>query len=533
MIDNAMRITSQKESKLSYQRTAVILVIVSAFSRLFGFAREVLMTKYFGSSSETDAFFFAVTISQFFSVYLVSAVSQTFIPVLSEVDADESADTQRFTNNIIHIILLISIALLLLATIFIRPLTGILAQGIARNSPEAFELTVKLSRITMISILFPGIVGVFSGYLRYNRRFLTPAMIGIPLNAAYLFYLVFFSDRFGIFGLTWASVIAGLAQFLFLLPSISRSQFQYKPLLDFKDPYVIRMGKLSIPVIFSSIVSEASTIVDKSLATWLPAGSVTYLTYGGLINTTILVIFISSILTIIFPIMSQAFAHKELDRAHRYLRQAYSAVLIVIIPLSIFLAVFSKEIVTILFQRGRFDRVDTLNTAKIVSYYSLSLPAFSFMRITTNAYHANKDTRTPALFSILLLIFNVLFTLLFIKHMGAPGIALASGISSTIVTTSLIVLLKKKQGYNFANKDFLITLGKVVLASSVCLIFMLFGRSIFQCFIMSSRLRNLLFIALSLLALLIFFLLGILLKIDEFHSITKSIKSKIFPNKTL
>ena len=274
--------------------------------------------------------------SQFFSVYLVS-VSQTFIPVLSEVDTDESADTERFINNIVHVILLVSFALLLLATIFIRPLTSILAQGIARNSPDAFELTVKLSRITMISILFPGLVGIFSGYLRYNRRFIAPTMIGIPLNASYLLYLVFFSDQFGITGLTWASVFAGLAQFIFLIPSIARSQLQYRPILDFTDPYVKRMGQLSVPVIFSTIVSEASIIVDKSLATWLPAGSVTYLTYGGLINSTIMMIFVTSISTMVFPAMSQAFARNELNRAHRHLDRAYAAILIITIPIAVFM----------------------------------------------------------------------------------------------------------------------------------------------------------------------------------------------------
>jgi len=504
-------------------------VIISAFSRLFGFAREILMTKYFGSSAETDAFFFAVTMSQFFSVYLVSAVGQTFIPVLSEVDADESADNQRFTNNIVHIILLISVVLLLLATIFIRPITSVLAQGIARNSPEAFELTVSLSRITMISILFPGLVGIFSGYLQYNRRFLAPTMIGIPLNAAYLLYLIFFSEKHGIIGLTWSSILAGLAQLIFLLPSLIRSQYRYIPVLDFKDPYVNRMGKLSIPVIFSTIVSEAGTIVDKSLATWLPAGSVTYLTYGGLINSTILTVFIASMSMMVFPAMSQAFSRKKFNRAHRYLDQAYVAVLIITIPLAVFMAFFSKEIITILFQRGRFDSFDTLNTAKIVAVYSLSLPAFSFMRITTNAYHANMDTRTPAIFAVLLLIFNVLFTLLFIKYLGVSGIALASGISSIIVTTSLIVLLKRKQGYNFANKNLLITLGKVLVASAICLAFMLAGKYLIQLFLSNAQHNYLIFIAMSILTLLLYLMLGYLFKIKELRAITRSVRNRLLP----
>ena len=354
-------------------------------------------------------------------------------------------------------------------------------------------------------------------------------MIGIPLNASYLLYLVFFSDQFGITGLTWASVFAGLAQFIFLIPSIARSQLQYRPILDFTDPYVKRMGQLSVPVIFSTIVSEASIIVDKSLATWLPAGSVTYLTYGGLINSTIMMIFVTSISTMVFPAMSQAFARNELNRAHRHLDRAYAAILIITIPIAVLMFFFAKDIVAILFQRGRFNIFDTLNTAKVVSLYAISLPPLSFMQITTHAYHANKDTRTPALFSVLLLVFNVLFTLLFIRYLGVSGIALASGISSIIVTACLILLLKKKQGYRFFNKDFALTGFKVLLTSASCLAFMLIGKVSIQKFMSSTQLYNLVFIALSLLTLILFVVLGHLLKINELSSFTGAIKSKFFP----
>lgn len=512
----------------NYQRTGALLVIISGFSRLFGFVREVLMTKYFGSSAETDAFFFAVTMSNFFSIYLVSAVSQTFIPVLSEVDANESADTNRFCNNVIHVLLLISIAFLILATVFIRPLTVFFTRGIARNSPESFEFTVKLSRITMISILIPGLVGVFSRYLQYNRRFLSPAMIGIPLNASYLLYFVLFADKHGIVGLTWASVLSGLAQLLFLIPSLRRSNFKYVAVLDLKDPYVKRMVKLSIPVIFSNIFSEAGNIMDKSLATWLPTGSVTYLTYSGLIHSTIMAIFISSMSVMIFPAMAQAFVRKHLDCAHRYLSQAYRATAIITIPMAIYVCFFAKDIVAILFQRGLFDSRDTLNTAKIVSVYALGLPVFSFMRITVNAYHANRDMRSPAKYSILQLILNVFFTLIFIKYIGVSGIALASVISSIIITSRLTFLLGIKHNYKLANRIFMATIIKVFLASVICLMFMLFAKYICQNVILSRWHGNILFIALSLLTFLLYVSLGVLLRINEIQLLVGSVKKKIF-----
>ena len=136
--------------------------------------------------------------------------------------------------------------------------------------------------------------------------------------------------------------------------------------------------------------------------------------------------------------------------------------------------------------------------------------------------------RSPAKYSILQLILNVFFTLIFIKYIGVSGIALASVISSIIITSRLTFLLGIKHNYKLANRIFMATIIKVFLASVICLMFMLFAKYICQNVILSRWHGNILFIALSLLTFLLYVSLGVLLRINEIQLLVGSVKKKIF-----
>lgn len=76
------------------------------------------------------------------------------------------------------------------------------------------------------------------GYLQHGGKFAATGAIAIPLNLTYIIYLALFSHHVGIMGLTIASVLGVLAQFLFLLPNAMKIGYRPKLVADFKDEYV-------------------------------------------------------------------------------------------------------------------------------------------------------------------------------------------------------------------------------------------------------------------------------------------------------
>ena len=103
---------------------------------------------------------------------------------------------------------------------------------------EQFDLATKLTRMGLPMILFSGIIGVMTGYLQSEEKFNATALVGIPFNFVYIFFLLFLSSRFGIEGLMIAGVIAIFSQLLIQIPEAKLSGFKYKFIFDLKDKYI-------------------------------------------------------------------------------------------------------------------------------------------------------------------------------------------------------------------------------------------------------------------------------------------------------
>lgn len=495
------------------------MVVISTLSRVIGFFREVLVTNYFGSSGETDAYFVSLALAQFFSIYLVTAINTTFIPVLAEAEADKEVSPNKIYSNILNAVLLFSIFLFLAALLFIRPLTNLIAGGFIINDPDTFELSIHLSRISILNLLIPGLLGIVTGFLQYNRAFLSSVIIGLPLNAVYIIYLVFMSGRFGIIGLTWAGVAASASQLIVLIPGLKKKNFQYVPVLRFRDPYLKKMIILSVPVIMSTVLSEASSIVDKSIATWLPTGSVTYLNYGVMVNRTFITVFIYSLAMVIFPAMSRSYAANEPAQAHRTISRSFRLTLLTAIPVSLFMIFYPVDIIRLLFERGQFIHEHTLVTANVLAMYAIGMPASAFLVILFKAYYATKDTKTPALASVLSLVFNIVLNIIMMKWIGVRGIALASSITNLIVTTFLIIHIERKQNFRLFNLNHLLYSSKIIGASLLCVVATKVFYHITSDFNFSGFSENLLFVLVAFAALSLYIALCYLFRIEEMRQL--------------
>ena len=93
----------------------------------------------------------------------------------------------------------------------------------------------------------------------------------------------------------------------------------------------------------------------------------------------------------------------------------------------------------ILFERGEFFSIDSHNTSKALLAYSSGLIFIGGVRLYTQVFFANKNTKTPFKLSIYNLFWNIIFCYLFAfkLDLGFVGLALASSASSLVLFFSL------------------------------------------------------------------------------------------------
>lgn len=445
-------------------RSAVMISFFTLISKFLGFIREMLIAYKYGSGYETDTYFVAMTATTIIMTTVGAALNTSLIPVFSEVESIRGRKGKLdFFNNILNVIFFLTVILALLS-FFLSPfIIKILAKGF---EGEQFELAVKLNRIGLPIIISLGFTYLFSGFLHSSKIFGPSAIMGIPYNFVFIFFLLILADKFNIYGLMLASVVASTTQFLIQLPAVIHQKFRYKLYVDFKDKYLRKIFHLVIPVLLGSAVQKINIVVDKTLASGLVDGSISVLNYAAKINDLVVSVFIAAITTVVFPMLSQAFAQKNKRAIKRIMEQGINTVLIIAIPATVGILILSEPIVRVFFQRGAFDSTDTAMTASALFFYSIGLVGISLRLMLNKVFYSFQDTKTPMRNGIISVFLNIILNLIFVKFMAHKGLALATSITALFSSLLLLISLRKKIG-PIGLRRYILSFIKITLAAAI------------------------------------------------------------------
>ncbi|HYF83399.1 MAG TPA: murein biosynthesis integral membrane protein MurJ [Clostridia bacterium] len=445
-------------------QAAFIIMAISIFSKVLGFVREMVIAAKYGASINTDAYLMSITIPTSVFAVVAGALATTFIPVLSEkVVSKSKGNAFSFTSNILNIVFFLSIAITVLGIIFAPALVKIIAP---KFTGERYDLTVQLTRLMFPLITFIGLSNVLTGVLQSFNRFAAPAAVGLPFNIIIISTALFFTDIYGIEGLTIATVVAGLTQVLIQLPPLFKEGYKYEPIFDLSDDGVSKISTLIVPVIISTGVQQINTVVDRMMASGLAIGSISALNYGNRLIGFVSGIFIVAIATVAYPTMSKLSASNDILTLKKVVLKALNVITLIILPAVAGFVVLRYPIIRLLFERGAFDQNATQMTSIALLFLSFGLIGFGMRDFLNRAFYAVQDTKTPMVNGVFTVIANILLLLFLVRFMGIGGLALATSLSAILGTILMIHSLYKKIG-DFGVKELLSTFIKTLLASTI------------------------------------------------------------------
>ncbi|MDW3990617.1 murein biosynthesis integral membrane protein MurJ [Staphylococcus saprophyticus] len=463
-----------KSKKLTI--SIILMIVFGILSKSLGLLREIFIAAKFGSGMETDAFFLALAAIGLFTSMFTLSINTSIIPILSEIELSEDRNAKRYhINNILNIIILISIIVSIIAWICSPYIVNIMGAGF---SNEQYELAVLLMKIGIPGLIFAVIVGVYRGVLQNSQMFLESSISQFPYNIAFLSYLIFLAGYYGIKGLMVASIIAIGSQLFLQIPSLKKLNYKYEFIIDFKDKYFLKMVYLIGPILISVSINDLNKIVDRALASGLVEGSISALNYSARINSLILAIIITAISTVLFPVLTKNAMHNNKLEFKKIVINGTNVITIIIIPISIVTILLSLPITQLLFERGEYTTKDSFMTSNGLIYYTIGLIGMALRTFYEKAFFALHDTKTPMVNGILTVIFNIVLNLILIEPMEYKGLALATSIASLITVIYLFHSLNKKIG-NIGIKEILICLIKVIIASIFVFIFIYYSKITF------------------------------------------------------
>ena len=156
----------------------------------------------------------------------------------------------------------------------------------------------------------------------------------------------------------------------------------------------------------------------------------------------------------------------DIDKLKKTLSFSLRAVLFIAIPSSIGLMILARPIVSILFQRGKFDAYSADITSAALIFYSIGLFAYAGVKVLVSCFYSMHDTMTPVKTAGACLFVNIVLNLALMFPLKIGGLALATSVSAILNFVILIKILSKKLN-GIGAREIRTTVTKVVIASTI------------------------------------------------------------------
>jgi putative peptidoglycan lipid II flippase len=485
-------------------RSTAVVMGMTFLSRLAGFWRDLIFAQIFGATAAFDAFVIAFKIPNLLRrLFGEGAFSQALVPLLVR-ERTQNGETalMEWAGGLGSALGLIALTLVVIAEIAAPLIVLILAPGFASN-PAHHHLAAQLLRIMLPYLFFMTGIALVSGVLNAYHRFaltaLTPLLFNLILILIALWWAPQQQPEQAVIQLAWGVLLSGLIQFLMLL---GRCWITPVPITVIPAPVAVIPAQAGIhtdtsicaslkmdsrlrgndnckdrgndekcgndkkrvwrwlppPAVWQTIKPilltllgasslQISLLIDNLFASFLPAGSISWLYYADRLLYFPLGLIGAALVIVVTPHLSQH--HPQENKTHFAvtLDWALRCLCLIGIPATLGLALLAGPILATLMHHGAFTAHDVDMTRRSLLAFALGLPAFMAIKIFSAAFYARHDTQTPARLAGLGILLNIGLNAVLISPFAHAGLALATTLASWFQAMLLWLFLNRRYAF--------------------------------------------------------------------------------------
>ncbi|MFN3599522.1 MAG: murein biosynthesis integral membrane protein MurJ, partial [Aquificaceae bacterium] len=410
--------------------------IATLISRVLGYVRDALIAYYFGVSYISDAFFVAFRLPNTFRrLFGEGGFNAAFIPIFTK--RSKEGTEKSFLNSVFTYYTLFNLITVLIGILFAEGIIRLIAPGIVKK--DYFYLAVFMARFLFSYLFFVGLSAFFMAVLNTRGVFFIPAFAQAVFNMVFALCLALGVDLFGYYALILGVLLGGFFQLLFHLPSVLSLGLLPKPTLK-RDKDLSLLLKRLLPALMGFGVAQLSFLIDTFLASFLALGAISYLYYANRIFQLPLGALSVGVANSLLSLLS-----REIDPRDN-ITLAFRFITLLALPATGGLIVLSKDIIALLYGRGRFSQEDVYIAGSVLAVYSLGLVFFSLQKVLSSVFFAKGDTKRPVLSSLFAVFSEGLLAFLFafVLKLGVVGLALGTASSSLVGFGYLLFSWKEK-----------------------------------------------------------------------------------------
>ena len=443
-------------SSSSLARSSAIMAGGTLASRLLGMARMALLGIAIGVLTPAGSVWdTANTIPN--TIYLLLAAGVFNVLLLPQLTRamTRGREGQEYSDRLITL----SVAILTLGTVVFTaaaPLvTKVYALSWAWDDPK-LQLAVVFAYLCIPQMLFYGLHTVMGQILAAHHRFAaftwSPALANVIAIAGIVVFMRRYPDAGtialqdwtpGMIGLLAGSATLGIVvQALVLVPAVRATGFRWRPRWGLRGVGLGTAGVMAGWALADMAVSQGGMLVVTNLLSDVidqvpdAPGKITY-TYAFSLFVLPHSLIALSLLTAIYPVLSQDAARDDLtamaEHTSRGLRLLGSAM----VPIALGMMLFAPLLVRVVYFGS--TPAEHAAIAAIVVAMVVGLVPYGVYLLCSRVFYSFEDARTPFLFQVA--ITSVLLTVCLVAAFAAPArVAILLGLGQALGQTTAAVL---------------------------------------------------------------------------------------------
>lgn len=365
---------------------------MTGISRIFGFVRDMLIARVLGAGRLSDIFLAAFKLPNLFRDLLgEGALSAIFIPMYTDSKKDEN-----FAKNVFSWLAMALLFIALVFEIFMPLVIWILAPGFDAD-PGKMEMTVVISRIMFIYVIFVCVAAFLSAVLNAFSRFLLAAFMPVLLNIMLIGALAlsaFYAPGTILYIMAGTVVLSGIIQVAVLWYRIRQKHFGLRLIIPRWTPGIKNILKrLSISIVGSGFYQI--TIIVGTLVASFQSGAVSWLYYSDRIVQLPFAMIGLAVGTVLMSSISNALADKNMRSVYIQQNSSMRRSLMLLMPCVAGLFVLAEPIIKYLFEYGAWTAASTHAVAVAIMIQVFVLPAMLISQIYSKTLYAAQDVKTP------------------------------------------------------------------------------------------------------------------------------------------
>lgn len=466
---------------MNLYKALITISSITILSRFTGLIREILFAREFGASSYTDAFNIAFRIPNLLRrLFAEGAFSQALIPILTEYKTQKhNTIIKDLINNIVTVLIWMMFIVSAIGIAIAPAIIYCVAAGLKQNQ-DIFHTTVFMTRVMFPYVGFMAFVALSGSILNTWSKFAIPAMTSIFLNISLIFTLLFVSKKLTqpIYGLAFSVLLGGILQACIQIPALIKinmlPKLYWNPIKSLHHKDVKRLFKKIGSAIFAVSAIQISLIINTNIASHLPHGSISWLSYADRVMEFPIALLGVTLGAVLLPRLSKAYSQDSIYEYSALLNWGLRLTFFFALPCVICLIILAKPLITTLFHYGKFSTLDVIMSSQALAAYSIGLVGLILVKILASGFYATQDILTPMKITVIVLIATQFMNYIFVPYISHVGLSLSIGLSACL---NAFLLFYKLQRLNIYKSElnwklFFIKLIPALLMLTIVAIFM-------------------------------------------------------------